>query len=256
MAEGGEVGGGDDGADDIVSRIFNKRRQAQLNEEGERTAREDAKKMAEDNEALREGPWQSRMTERNQRQEVRDSRPREYVGNKPDLYQEKADDKHWAPKSKGMTRRAYETMQGNDRPLSQRPGKRMPLAFNQEESNRHVKVETAKSILNLRNMKKPNLPEAEGGMVGDDEDDMVARIMRKRSGYSEGGQVANDEKILADFEPNEFDDLALDDDLESSYDGANSGDEIGNERTSQDERDIVARIMRSRGKRDRNPRPA
>lgn len=93
---------------------------------------------------------------------------------------------------------------------------------------------------------------AEGGEVEDG--DMVDRIMRKK--YSEGGMVANDDKVLADFLPNEFDELAKDDDLDFSYTGANSGDEIGNEQEDEDRRDIVARIMRSRAKRDRMPRPA
>lgn len=84
---------------------------------------------------------------------------------------------------------------------------------------------------------------------------MVDRIMKKR-GYSKGGRVANDTGNTADFKPNEFDDLALRDDLEGGYDGANSGDELGNAQEDEDRRDIVSRIMRSRAKRDRMPRPA
>lgn len=87
-----------------------------------------------------------------------------------------------------------------------------------------------------------------------EDDDMVSRIMRQK--YSKGGMVANEDKITAGFEPNEFDDLALRDDLESSYTGANSGDELGNDQEDEDRRDIVSRIMRSRAKRDRLPRPA
>ncbi len=84
--------------------------------------------------------------------------------------------------------------------------------------------------------------------------DMVSRIMSRR--MSEGGRVANDDEVEADFSPNEFDDLALDDHLDQSYTGANSGDELGNEQEDEDERDMVSRIMKSRRLKDRNPRPA
>jgi hypothetical protein len=73
---------------------------------------------------------------------------------------------------------------------------------------------------------------------------------------SKGGQVANAEERDVEFAPDEFDDLALRDDLESSYTGANSGDDDGNMAHDEDERDIIARIMRSRAKGDRMPRPA
>ncbi len=98
--------------------------------------------------------------------------------------------------------------------------------------------------------------------------DMVGRIMAQR--YSEGGRVANmdhgqtdadaDEsaeydKGLAGFHMNEFDDLALRDDLSSEYTGANSGDELGNDRTSHDQESDVERIMRQRRlTAGRNPR--
>jgi len=130
----------------------------------------------------------------------------------------------------------------------------------------------------MRSMKKPNLY-AEGGSVHEDEmesgyldmpeehevmnepamheDDIVNRIMAKR--MSEGGRVANEGEDemshLADGKPNEFDDLALRDDLEEHYTGANSGDELGDAREDQDRHDIVARIMRKRMKQH-NPVPA
>ena len=86
--------------------------------------------------------------------------------------------------------------------------------------------------------------------------DMVGRIMQRRQNmYSEGGKVANDTEDVSDFMPNEFDDLALRDDLESSYTGANSGDEAGNAREDHDRRDVVARIM-ARRKKQTNPSPA
>jgi hypothetical protein len=56
------------------------------------------------------------------------------------------------------------------------------------------------------------------------EEDLVDRIMMNRkqnnageAKFSEGGKVANQDEIEAGFDPNEFDDLHLRDDLESSY---------------------------------------
>ncbi len=107
---------------------------------------------------------------------------------------------------------------------------------------------------------------AHGGMMDgyqDDSDDMdmIDHIMRQKSDcYSEGGRVANqehgpDDNDMADFEPNEFDDMVKDDDLSSSYTGANSGDEIGNEQEDEDQHDMIGMIMRERGKKDRMPIP-
>ncbi len=86
---------------------------------------------------------------------------------------------------------------------------------------------------------------------------MIDHIMKKRA-YSKGGMVANDVGTgqEADKLPNQFDDLVLRDDLESSYTGANSGDELGNAQEDEDRRDIVAMIMKSRKKKDRLPSPA
>jgi hypothetical protein len=91
--------------------------------------------------------------------------------------------------------------------------------------------------------------------------DMVGRIMKKREmHYSKGGMVANggeDElNEMADSKPNNFDDLSLRDDLSSSYSGANSGDDLGNDQLSDDEADLVSRIMKSRRKKDHLPHPA
>lgn len=87
--------------------------------------------------------------------------------------------------------------------------------------------------------------------------DIVDRIIMSRDqGYSEGGRVANDTPPIAEFKDNQFDDLVLRDDLEQHYTGANSGDEIGNDQKDEDEMDIIARIMRSRGLKDRMPIPA
>lgn len=79
--------------------------------------------------------------------------------------------------------------------------------------------------------------------------DLVDKIMAKR--MSKGGVVANEDhghedEDLADFSPNEFDDLVLRDDIEFSYTGANSGDEIGNAQEDEDRDDIVSKIMKSR----------
>ncbi len=107
---------------------------------------------------------------------------------------------------------------------------------------------------------------ADGGFIGshqsdDHEDDMVGRIMKQpQKMYSKGGQVANegmDNSIKYD-EPNEFDDLVLrDDDMEDAdYTGANSGDELDSEGENERRRDIVSKIMASRKKKDKLPRPA
>jgi hypothetical protein len=95
--------------------------------------------------------------------------------------------------------------------------------------------------------------------------DMVDRIMAKREmpsretagAYSRGGMVANEDSgesastphRMAKDEPNEFDDLALRDDLESDYTGANSGDEDGSTLNQTDGEDMVDRIMRKRSKK-------
>lgn len=136
----------------------------------------------------------------------------------------------------------------------------------------HAKKIHREKLNELKSMKKPHLY-AEGGevdemaeydpmehpqdkmnMMAEEEDDMIARIMRKR--YSEGGKVANQTEPMADEEPTEFDDLVKDDDLDFHYDGANSGDELGDEAEDMNRRDIVERIMRSRAKKDKMPRPA
>lgn len=114
-------------------------------------------------------------------------------------------------------------------------------------------------------MKKRAKKMSSGGMAepmpmehgNEDDADMITRIMAKRKSYSEGGMVANDVGVAeADKLPAEYDDLVLRDDLEMSYDGANSGDELGNAQKEEDERDVVSKIMASRKKKDRMPRPA
>jgi len=96
------------------------------------------------------------------------------------------------------------------------------------------------------------------------EQDLVDRIMQKKSKdfssearFSQGGKVANQDEIEAGFMPNEFDDLHLRDDLESTYgDDDNAGDMLGNHQEDMDREDIISRIMRSQKKKDRMPNPA
>lgn len=116
----------------------------------------------------------------------------------------------------------------------------------------------------------------------DEVEDMVGRVMKQRqqmfakggeahmcsggncSHYShggavkmsEGGEIANSDLPIVDDMPAEFDDLHLRDDLESSYTGKDSGDELGNSQLEEDEGDLISRIMKSRAKKDRMPRPA
>lgn len=94
---------------------------------------------------------------------------------------------------------------------------------------------------------------AEGGEVSDDDgsDGIVDRIMKR---FAKGGAV----EPVADFEKNDFDvmDTEMDPGTDADYTGANSGDEIGDEQEDDDRKDIVGRIMKSRSKRDRMPRPA
>lgn len=94
-------------------------------------------------------------------------------------------------------------------------------------------------------------PEVEDG----NEHDVVARAMKH---YSQGGRIANEgeDKLdhMADGQPNEFDELAKDDDLEFNYDAANSGDELGNHHLDEEDHDVVARAMRSFAKKDKLPK--
>ena len=97
---------------------------------------------------------------------------------------------------------------------------------------------------------------AEGGDVYHDE--LVDRVMERR--MSQGGVVSNEGEDelshMADGLPNNFDDLALDDHLESHNSGSADGDFLGNEREDEDRRDIVAKLMRQRKMKQHNPRPA
>lgn len=97
----------------------------------------------------------------------------------------------------------------------------------------------------------------EGAGGGDPMSPVVKKIMMARKpGFSKGGRVANEDMPMADFEDNSFDDLANRDDLEFHDTGENSGDELGNAEEDHDRKDVVSKIMASRKKKDRNPRPA
>jgi hypothetical protein len=107
------------------------------------------------------------------------------------------------------------------------------------------------NLAKLKGMEKPKLY-AEGGDVDDEETHpMVSKVMMSR-----GGMIANEDEPEADSMPAEFDDLALDDHLEGTNSGAADGDEIGDEQETDDRHDIVAKILSSRKKKDRMPRPA
>lgn len=87
-------------------------------------------------------------------------------------------------------------------------------------------------------------------------EDFAGRVMKARN-YSKGGMVANKTFPESEGKENDFDDLALRDDLESSYTDANSGDEVGDAQEDKDRDDIISRVMRSRRKTPgRNPVPA
>lgn len=72
--------------------------------------------------------------------------------------------------------------------------------------------------------------------------DVVDRVIKR---MSEGGMIANGgDTNDADQEPAQFDDLALRDDLESSYTGANSGDMDGAPEGLSDDEQMIERIMK------------
>lgn len=99
------------------------------------------------------------------------------------------------------------------------------------------------------------MPEPDEDDDGDDDgsNGIVDRIMKR---FAKGGAVANDTPPEADFEENDFDVLPEMEDTEADETGANSGDEMGDKQEDEDRHDIVGRIMKSRSKKDRMPRPA
>lgn len=128
--------------------------------------------------------------------------------------------------------------------------KKAEPARKQGAKNEHHRV--LGEMREMRDKDRTNL--AEGGCVSCadgtcmEHGGMVDRIMRKR--MAKGGEVTADEL------PNEFDEQELEPAEEFSYTGANSGDELGNDEMDENDRDLISRIMRSRAKKDRMPRPA
>jgi hypothetical protein len=120
------------------------------------------------------------------------------------------------------------------------------------ESEGESKEQHKKTLSEMKSMPKPNLY-ADGGDVADEDEmhPMVSKVMMSR-----GGMIANEDEPEADSMPAEFDDLALDDHLEGTNSGAADGDEIGDEQETDDRHNIVAKILSSRKKKDRMPRPA
>lgn len=133
-----------------------------------------------------------------------------------------------------------------------------PDASEKKENSRllgEAKAEHHKVLGQMVSAKKPNLY-AEGGEAHTQTDDILDRILHKRHKMAEGGMVANEDEPEADSMPAEFDDLVLDDHLESTNSGNNDGDMLGDAAEDHDRSDIIARIMKSRAKKDRMPRPA
>ena len=98
---------------------------------------------------------------------------------------------------------------------------------------------------------------AHGGESHHDHEDVVGHILKKLPHYSKGGRIANDDHHLAGLQPNEFDDLALRDDLEDTHNtNKDDGDFLGNAREDHDRHDVVAHILKSLKKKDRMPHPA
>jgi len=146
------------------------------------------------------------------------------------------------------------------------PGRKSPTGATSKEDDRRLGQHGAFEVGPMTGDSFDSQRRAEMGHHNDPWDnygttdhmeDMVGRIMKQRQQhFSEGGRVANETDHEAGFAPNQFDDLALRDDLEFSDTGANSGDFLSDDREDADRKDIVSRIMRSRAKKDRMPNPA
>ena len=143
-------------------------------------------------------------------------------------------------------------------------GDLMPEAHLHEELAEHVAHEPTHDSMVEHDVMNQEGAEDEGAGDMDEIHPMVMRIMMGRAkGYSEGGKVANEESgdstgapSSAKWEDNEFDELAKEDDLEFKSTGANAGNELGDAEQDHEREDIVSRIMKSRAKKDRMPRPA
>jgi len=138
-------------------------------------------------------------------------------------------------------------------------GDLMPEAHLKQELAEHVAHEPTHDSMVEHDVMNQMGDEDEGAGDMDSINPMVMRIiMGLAKGYSEGGQVANeesgestDEPTMAKASGNEVDDLALRDDLEFKSTGANAGDENDDAQENHDREDMVSRIIRSRSKKDR-----
>lgn len=150
--------------------------------------------------------------------------------------------------------RSAKHLRENGSPGVMEPEARERVAGIREGRAKNLHREALGKLESMRGQNRQNLAEGgeacmacQGGTCME-HGGMVDRIMAKRRGSSEP---------TADFESNDFDVL---DDMSipgsADYTGANSGDEAGNEALDENDHDLVSRIMRSRAKRDRMPRPA
>ncbi len=155
-------------------------------------------------------------------------------------------------------------------------GARNYKASGWDRSKKFAVDEHKKVISEMHEMKsKDRTNLAEGGEVTDPQpskaDDM-ASSMRKAFHFAEGGDVdcmacqggacmehgglvdrIMKKRGAVEEAPNDFDVLDLEPAPEADYPGSN---EHGDAEVEEDERDLVARIMRSRAKKDRMPRTA
>ena len=142
------------------------------------------------------------------------------------------DDKHWAGRSEaGEHVRDASGLEAHEPEFHER--------LMHKAKSKHHEV-----LGEMRSMKKPHLY-AHG--------DLIEKVMKKH-GYSHGGRVANEEHWTADFEPNEFNVLPHEDDLEFSYTGESAGDYDADHHEQEEDHDLISRIMRKR--KQHNPRPA
>ncbi len=127
------------------------------------------------------------------------------------------------------------------------------------------------TLISQRRRDRTNL--AHGGEVHDPYgDDQPTKSGQVSGGYASGGDCmackggvcmehgGMVDRIMAkrmpDFAPNEFDELELEPAPSPPHSGGDYGDDLGDEAVDEDEHDLVARIMRSRAKKDRMPRTA
>jgi hypothetical protein len=138
-------------------------------------------------------------------------------------------------------------------------GDLMPQAHLEQELAEHVHHEPTHDSHVEHAVMNQMGDEDEGAGDMDAIHPLVRKIMMGcAQGYSEGGKVSNeesgessDEPSMAKWDGNEFDDLALRDDLEFKSTGANEGDEDSDEQEDRDRAGIISRVMKSRAKKDR-----